>query len=179
MSGVQPQEDGRLECLECGGWFRLLPPHLGAAHQISAAEYREAHQLPRTLGLRAQDLAEHAREQGRTRYAARADIREAMERGRTVAPATSAVRSSQETAQRPGVVAARRRGGAGKAAAARARVDQAAQAAGFADLAEFLAVRCASGRQVTEMAKELGLPRGTVSGWLHRLQADGSLDQAD
>ncbi|MFE9427706.1 MucR family transcriptional regulator [Kitasatospora sp. NPDC006697] len=179
MSGVQPQEDGRLECLECGRWFRLLPPHLGSAHQMSAAEYREAHQLPRRLGLRASDLAERAREQGRERYAGRPDIRAQMERGRMIAPATSAVRSSQETARRPGVVAARRRGGAGKAAAERARVDEAAHRLGFADVADFLAVRCALGRQVTEMAKELGLPRGTVSGWLHRLRADGGPEQLE
>ncbi|WP_425580356.1 MucR family transcriptional regulator [Streptomyces polychromogenes] len=116
VSGVQPQEDGRLECLECGGWYRLLPPHLGAAHRMSAAEYREAHQLPRRLGLRARDLSEQAREQGRARYAARKDIRAAMAQGRAGGPGPDAVRSSQETAHRPGVIEARRRGGQGRRA---------------------------------------------------------------
>jgi hypothetical protein len=169
VTGVQPEEDGRLECLECGSWYRLLAPHLAAAHHITSAEYREAHQLPRGLGLRGRDLADRAREQGRDRYAAREDIRAAMADGRPGGTPTVAIRSSQETARRPLVRAARRRGGQGKYVAALLRMDQAAQALGHHDLAAyFLARREAT---ISAMARELGIPRPTVADWRNRLAA--------
>lgn len=176
MIGVQPQEDGRLECLECGGWYRLRPPHLGAAHRMSAAEYREAHQLPRRQGLRARDLSERAREQGRARYAAREDIRATMDQGRAGGPGPDAVRSSQETAHRPGVIEARRRGGQGRRASARRRADQAAQSVGYPDLGAFFADR--RGATAAAMAAELGLPRTTVGAWKQQLEDDGSIERA-
>ncbi len=80
-----------------------------------------------------------------------------------------AIDSSRETAGRPLVREARRRGAQGKRAAARRRMDQAAQALGHDDLAAyFLAQR---GTAVSAMARELGIPRPTVSDWLHRLTA--------
>jgi transposase-like protein len=169
--GVQQYaEDGRLICLDCGRQFKLLAPHLAQAHGTTTAQYREAHQLPRQLSLRAADLSERARQQGADRYRQRTDIREAMERGRTQAADTTAVTSSQETAMRPMVRQARRRGGQGKAEAARRRMLERVQAVGFADLAGYFAAR--NGWSVASMARELGVSHKTASSWRERSAAE-------
>lgn len=35
-----------LECLECGKRFSFLPGHINRAHQLTAEQYRESHNLP-------------------------------------------------------------------------------------------------------------------------------------
>ncbi|MFI6986011.1 MucR family transcriptional regulator [Embleya sp. NPDC050154] len=161
--GQQPEADGRLQCLECGRWYRLLPPHLGQAHDISAAEYRERHQLPARLGLRATDLRERATEQGRKRYAARPDIRAAMEAGRVVAPEVGAPEASRRTAGRVMNRAAKRAGGRAAREARLARLDARAVALGYADLAGYL--EAVKDRPVAVVARELGCGRATVGRW--------------
>lgn len=163
-AGRQPEEDGRLQCLACGRWFRLLPPHLGPAHSLSAAEYRAAYRLPRRLSLRAADLGETASEQGRDRYADRPDIRAHMAAGRQGIDPGTAVAGSRETARYAMVRDARRRGGQGKRAAADRRMDDAARAAGFPDMRAYLAAR--GGVKVAAMARELRAPRTTVMRWI-------------
>lgn len=162
-AGQQPQENGRLQCLECGRWFRLMAPHLGHAHAMSAAEYREAHQLPRKLSLRADDLNQRAREQGAARYADRPDIRAAMATGRRSIDPADAVAGTRATARYELVRAARRRGGQGKQRAARDRMDQAAQAIGFPDITAYFAAR--PQMRTAHMARELSVPRATVLSW--------------
>lgn len=164
--GVQREEGGRLECLECGRWYRLLPPHLARAHGTTAAAYRAAHRLPRTLPLRARDLAARAREQGRARIAARPDIRGNLAAGRE-ALAASGYTVNSDTADYPMVREAHRSGGRGKRAAAAARVDAAARTLGYADLAAYLADRGAV--PTAALARELSLPRTTVAAWRARL----------
>jgi hypothetical protein len=166
-SGLQPERDGRLECLECGRSFRLLPPHLGSIHGLSAAEYRQRHRLPRKLSLRASDLNETAREQGTARYSARPDIRANMAVGRQVNDRDRAVAASLETADFALVREARRRGGAGKRSAARRRIDERAQSCGFATIEDYLAAR--EGVAVAALARELGVARTTVSEWRRRV----------
>lgn len=171
-AGVQEyDEDGRLLCLECGRPFSLLAPHLARAHGMTSAEYREAHRLPRRLGLRTVALSEQARKAGTDRYAQRPDIREVMARGRTRAVDTDAVASSQETALRPMVRAARKRGGQGHADAARRRMTARVQAAGFVTIGDYFAAR--TGAAVAAMARELGVARRTVSAWRKRITEDG------
>lgn len=166
-AGIQEYDDaGRLLCLECGQPYQYLAPHLTRAHGMNSADYREAHQLPRTLSLRATALTKRAREQGRDRYRQRPDIRANLDAGRMTAPDTPAVGSSRETALRPMVRQARRRGGQGKAAAEHRRMLEKLQAAGFTSLEEFLAAR--QGASVLAMARELGVPRMTLDGWIRR-----------
>ena len=163
-AGIQPvRDDGRLQCLECGRFYLLLAPHLARAHNMTSDEYREAHRLPRTLALRAADLSERAREQGRTRYANRPDIQAALAAGRRTYQDNNATEASRITARYTMVVAARRRGGAGKREASRRRMAACAAALGFADIDAYFAAR--EGVPVTEMARELGVARTTVTNW--------------
>lgn len=53
--GEQPEEDGLLACLECGRWYRGLGGHVAGAHDMTADEYRQRHELPRNRGLWAED----------------------------------------------------------------------------------------------------------------------------
>src|SRR2546421_396792 len=61
--GVQPEEDGRVQCLECGRWLRALPAHLGRREGLTADEYRERHGLAATHPLVAADLSARWRQQ--------------------------------------------------------------------------------------------------------------------
>ncbi|MBT2511519.1 MucR family transcriptional regulator [Streptomyces sp. ISL-98] len=163
-AGQQPQSDGRLMCLDCGSWYKLLAPHLARAHGTTTVAYREAHRLPRKLSLRAADLNARAREQGRARYASRPDIRQAMEAGRAVNDFAAAVAASRVSARYDMVRAARRKGGAGKREAARRRIDARAQARGYATIEAYFAARAAA--SVASMARELAVARTTVDAWL-------------
>lgn len=162
--GHQPQEDGRLQCLDCGRWYKLLAPHLAHAHDTTTAAYRQAHKLPRKLSLRAADLNETARQQGLTRYANRPDIRANMAAGRQAINPANAVAGTRETARYELVLDARRRAGAVKRAAAEQRMNNAAQTVGFADMRAYLAAR--PGVKAAAMARELGVPRTTVRTWI-------------
>lgn len=53
----------RIECLECGRRYAFLPTHLTRAHDMTAAEYREAHSLPAGTPL----AGKRYREEGRRR----------------------------------------------------------------------------------------------------------------
>lgn len=50
--------EGRLVCHECGGAYLSLAAHVHLAHGITAAEYRETYELPRTTKLVADKLRE-------------------------------------------------------------------------------------------------------------------------
>jgi transposase-like protein len=39
-TGVQPQEDDRIQCLECRRWYKSLSGHLGSAHGLTVEQYR-------------------------------------------------------------------------------------------------------------------------------------------
>lgn len=65
--GEQPEDDGLLACLECGLWYRGLGGHLVGAHDMTADEYRELHELPRRRGLWAEDARRGAGERARQR----------------------------------------------------------------------------------------------------------------
>jgi ROS/MUCR transcriptional regulator protein len=165
-TGRQPQENGRLQCLDCGNWYRILAPHLGAAHGTTAADYRDAHRLPRQLSLRATDLNERARQQGQGRYAARPDIRAHMAAGRATIDLATAVQGTRATARYEMVLATRRHVGAGRKAAARTRIDARAAAAGYPTIEAYFEAR--QGSPVAGMARELGISRATVNRWLEQ-----------
>jgi predicted transcriptional regulator len=56
---VEETADGRLVCHECGGAYLSLAAHVAVAHGMSAAEYREVYELPRTTKLVAASVREH------------------------------------------------------------------------------------------------------------------------
>lgn len=56
--GEQPERGGRLECLECGRWYRDLATHVRRTHGLPPADYRQRHGLPATLALKATYLRE-------------------------------------------------------------------------------------------------------------------------
>ncbi len=51
MPHDQPREEDRIQCLECGRWFRSLPTHLLRSHGLTDEDYRMAHDLPVGLPL--------------------------------------------------------------------------------------------------------------------------------
>lgn len=165
--GVQPIEDERLRCLECDNWYRQLPPHLRAVHDLSGAEYRERHQLPTRVPLRAPDLQRRASDQGKDRYANRPDIRQYLEDGRAAQDRAASVPDQIRTARYPAVREARRRGGAGRHDKALAEADARAQALGFADLAAYLTARADTSLNI--ITSELGMGRTPIRRWYARL----------
>lgn len=174
-AGHQPaNEDGSLQCLNCGNWYRLLAPHLARAHGTTTAAYREAHRLPRTLSLRAADLTAAAREQGLSRYASRPDIRANMTAGRQALEPGSGAAGIKATAGYEMVLAAHRRGGQAARKTAARRIDTYAQHLGYDTISAYFEAR--QGVPVARMARELGAPRTSVRRWME--QARGTARDA-
>ena len=59
---VDEDAEGRLICHECGKAFLSLAAHVHLAHGMTAAEYRETYELPRTTKLVAASLRERTGE---------------------------------------------------------------------------------------------------------------------
>ena len=55
---VDETEDGRLVCHECGGAYLNLAAHVALVHGMSADEYRDVYELPRTVKLAAASVRE-------------------------------------------------------------------------------------------------------------------------
>ena len=55
---VEETPDGRLVCHECGGSYLNLAAHVAMSHGMTAAEYREVYELPRTTRLVAASVRE-------------------------------------------------------------------------------------------------------------------------
>lgn len=55
---IAEDDDGRLICHECGKACLSLAAHIVRAHGMSAAEYREVYELPRTTKLVAASIRE-------------------------------------------------------------------------------------------------------------------------
>ncbi|MEV4078936.1 MucR family transcriptional regulator [Nonomuraea fuscirosea] len=116
--GVQPAQDGRLQCLECGRWYRSLAAHVNRSEDMTAARYRERHGLPATLPLVSPELSELWSEQAKDRLAARELIsveehdpakRRRAGRSGTTRHSETAVRPGVRTAHQDGIVKGRTR----------------------------------------------------------------------
>lgn len=55
---IEETPDGRLICHECGGAYLSLAAHILLAHGMTAAEYREVYEIPRTTRLVASRIRE-------------------------------------------------------------------------------------------------------------------------
>lgn len=53
---IEETPDGRLVCHECGGTYLSLAAHALRAHDLTAAEYREVYEIPRTTPMIAHSL---------------------------------------------------------------------------------------------------------------------------
>lgn len=42
----QPREQDRIQCLECGRWYRALPAHLRRTHELTDEDYRLRYGIP-------------------------------------------------------------------------------------------------------------------------------------
>lgn len=144
---MQPESGGRLQCLECGRWFRQLGQHVVAKHEMSADDYRRVHELPRGRGLHAADILE--RRAARARAALEDDPEGYISHHLTPRRTTAQERielsreARSESAGRAGVKAAVR-GNAHQGAQARQRslaapYEELAESMGFAGVVEMLA----------------------------------------
>jgi hypothetical protein len=79
--GVQPQAGGRLQCLECGRWYRALGQHVRVKHGLTARQYKAEYQLPTSRGLVADDLREAFAVRQRRRIAQEPGVAEALREG--------------------------------------------------------------------------------------------------
>lgn len=48
----------KIQCLECGRWFRAIGSHLVRVHGMTAREYRQRHDLPASYKLASESLRE-------------------------------------------------------------------------------------------------------------------------
>lgn len=66
-AGVQPEREGRLQCLDCGSWYRFLERHIVSKHGQSPDYYRGRHGLPVTQPLLPSDIVQGEERAARTR----------------------------------------------------------------------------------------------------------------
>lgn len=71
LLGVLDRDYDAVMCHECAGWYKTLGPHLKAVHEMTAAEYRDAHQLPAQIGLTSLAYAQINSENARQRIGTR------------------------------------------------------------------------------------------------------------
>ena len=142
-AGVQPEQDGLLQCLECGRWYRQLGQHVVGKHHVRVEDYKRRHELPATRGLHAADILARRAATGRARWENDPGLRERLVATRTTpeqrVAASRAAR--RESAARAGVRAASAAAGVRANAAWLASIDRrhlaAVTALGFAGIDEF------------------------------------------
>lgn len=49
--GVLADDGERVQCHECGAWYRSLSSHLSRRHSMTTAQYKAAHGVPQSIGL--------------------------------------------------------------------------------------------------------------------------------
>lgn len=129
-AGFLADDGERVQCHECGRWFRALASHLARAHELSTQEYRQRHGLPRTQPLTSAASQRLRREIGVWRRDNDPTVMAALDgdaaRAQRAAGFPDTPRQ-QVSADRVSV---------SKRRSARERLDAAIADAGFADLAE-------------------------------------------
>lgn len=157
-------DDGeRVQCHECGRWYRSLQTHIARIHGIDADQYRAMHGLPRTQPLASMGTREKWRTAGRWRRdndpsvlaALNGDKAERMRR--SAFPAHERVRATTD------------RMADGKRRVARERLDRVLAGAGFSDLADAAAWAESLGLGWAGLASALG---GMNHSWLAEVGAE-------
>lgn len=163
---AERHDDGAaITCLECGARRQSLAQHLQHMHGLTAPEYIERHNLPRTTALQSRHArSAHGRAltpQGRAQLSHRdqaARARKAAEHAR-VAHERDLVPELRAPGQAKGVAAMH--------AKKRRVMDERMQALGYTDLED--AIRATSTLTVTGAAERLGLGMSTVRRWRKKL----------
>jgi hypothetical protein len=79
INPTQPREQDRIQCLECGRWYRALPTHLLRKHGLSDEDYRLKYGLPVGLPLVCQEWSET-----QTRHNVEQDLKRTLRSDRQV-----------------------------------------------------------------------------------------------
>ncbi|MEU8379795.1 MucR family transcriptional regulator [Streptosporangium sp. NPDC048865] len=172
--GVQPRrEDGRLQCLECGRWYRSLAAHLFQSEDTSVDDYRERHGLPATMPLVSIDMSDRLRELARKRRQRGEllpiqDLRDADE---IAASGRAGNTRHRETASRPGVRAAHQAGVVkGRTQAhnnARAVLHHTATALGYTDWEDL--IRQTRHQSIAAVARVVSRNPRTIAYWRRQI----------
>jgi ROS/MUCR transcriptional regulator protein len=170
IKGVQPEVDGRLQCLECGSWYRALGPHLVQGEGMDPDAYRERHGLPATLPLAAADLRARWRHHTKQRRE-RGELPTAIDPGVGAVARRKAVHRRVETASRPGVRAVHQAGIA-KARTravsnARAALDEVAAGLGYLGWRDLIARTCH--QDTGTLSRITGRDRQTITYWRRKI----------
>ncbi|MDO5082524.1 MAG: MucR family transcriptional regulator [Arachnia propionica] len=162
-----PEQDGRVQCLECGRWFRSLIGHISRIHGMTAEEYRAAHGLARTTALVASSVSEQLHAHGIRRRDADPRVLEALSGDgarRQRAAAFPRAREPRRPATRRATRAAKRQQG-------ELRLQAALDAAGWGSLAE--AVEWARGEGLGWAAISTRLQGWSITSLKNRAVRDG------
>ncbi|MCA1221401.1 MucR family transcriptional regulator [Streptomyces sp. 8L] len=183
MAGADPNAPlqpvdaaGRLQCLECGNWYRSLASHLRASEDMSADEYRERHGLAAGHPLVSQELSETWSEQTRTRQD-RGDLTSIAELPADKWRAASSKGNARhrETAPRPEVKAAHQaavvKGRSQAHANRRAALDALARDLNHPDWAAF--IRETAHLSVNQVGRMTGRNPKTIAYWRQKLLGAG------
>jgi predicted transcriptional regulator len=141
---VQPERDGRIQCLECGRWYQLLGNHLRQSHAMTVDEYKEEHGLPASRGLVPEQLREIMAANQRRRLATEPGLREALTNDRATLEAwlragrEAAARTRHRAGVRANLVESARVAGEKRSKEIRAGKDALARELGYADLRDLL-----------------------------------------
>jgi hypothetical protein len=169
-AGTQPQDEGRLQCLECGRWYRSLASHLIQGEGIELDTYRERHGLPATLPLASTQLRSLWREQTRQRRQ-RGELPTEVDPDRREAGRRNGVSRRSQTAGRPGVrkihQAGMAKARARAVANARAELRELAIGLGYTDWEELIIRTC--GQDTATLARLVGRDRQTITYWRRKI----------
>jgi hypothetical protein len=140
--GVQPEDGGRLQCLECGREYRNLGVHVTKTHDLSGEHYRRRHELPAGRRLVAADLLAQAAARAREQYPANHGLRTGPDERTRARSLQQARETREESASRIGSRLAMARRMALRSENIRRRTldryDELARACGYGDLGGML-----------------------------------------
>ena len=165
--------DGRLACHLCGRWFTHLGAHL-RRHGWTAAQYRDAVELPLHTPLCSEDMSGQIAARQKRTWEASAQARARFEPGRLLARtgelsrlSAAASRERDSSGQLPDAVRAAREqclaeGRATQARERQARLDASVAAAGATDLPSLLRARYADGFSLDQLGRLTGLGRSRL-----------------
>ncbi|WP_075001125.1 MucR family transcriptional regulator [Streptomyces qinglanensis] len=176
--GTQPEDAaGRLQCLECGRWYRRLDMHLHRGEDMTPDDYRERHGLAAGHPLVSPELSDRWREQARARHA-RGELASIAQR-QSPEERRAAGRSGNTrhvaTAPRPEVRAIHRativKGRSQAHANKRAALEALARGLGHSGWESF--IRDTAQLSLHEVGRRAGRDPRTIAYWRRKILGDG------